>query len=168
MRFLSIQARIACALTSRSRGRLAGGAHAPSARGRLAWFVRHSFHARHAGAHYPLHGRRLRSPLRSRKWGSAVDWSVVLEGSHTTSRRRYAESRAVQRIAVSYVAVAPGEIAVKMLEHSSLPSLVGSSSVVRYEVQGQTLKLTAFPQQMKPRPASTHRMIESTWVRCPQ
>ena len=68
----------------------------------------------------------------------------------------------------SYVAVAPGEIAVKMLEHSSLPSLVGSSSVVRYEVQGQTLKLTAFPQQMKPRPASTHRMIESTWVRCPQ
>jgi len=31
---------IQCRLTTRSTGPLAGGAHAPSARGRLAWFVR--------------------------------------------------------------------------------------------------------------------------------
>jgi len=67
----------------------------------------------------------------------------------------------------SYAVVAPGQIAVKTLEHSSIPSLIGTIAVVRYEIQDATLKLTSYPQELKPEPMSSHRKVESTWVRCP-
>lgn len=67
----------------------------------------------------------------------------------------------------SYAVVAPGQIAVKMLEHSTIPSLIGTTAIVRYEIQDEALKLTSYPQELKPEAISSHRKIESTWVRCP-
>lgn len=66
----------------------------------------------------------------------------------------------------SYELVAPGRIAVKTLEHSSFPPLVGTNGVVQYEIEGQTLRLISYPQELKPEPLSTHRKIESVWARC--
>src|SRR5947208_3328982 len=51
----------ACALTTRSTGLLAGGAYAPSARRRLAWFVRpHHFPVNAEGSANRDSGRFLR------------------------------------------------------------------------------------------------------------
>jgi hypothetical protein len=60
----------------------------------------------------------------------------------------------------SYAIVAPGQIATKMLEHSSLPSLVGSKVNYRYEARGSMLKLISQPTESK------EPVVESTWVRC--
>jgi hypothetical protein len=60
----------------------------------------------------------------------------------------------------SYAIVAPGQLSMKMLEHSSLPSLVGSKSVYRYQIQGNALKLVTQPQEKQ------EPVVESTWIRC--
>lgn len=60
----------------------------------------------------------------------------------------------------SYAIVSTGELAMKMLEHSSLPALVGSKSLYHYRMQGDTLKLVTQPQQKQ------EPVVESTWVRC--
>jgi hypothetical protein len=60
----------------------------------------------------------------------------------------------------SYAIVAAGQLSMKMLEHSSLPSLVGGKSAYRYQVQGNALKLTSQPQE-KQEPS-----VESNWIRC--
>ena len=73
---------INCRLTSRSTGPLAGGAHAPSARGRLAWFVRrHQDKWRHYER--PRSVRQL--PMRSRR----------LQGARTISPLRPLSLRAL-------------------------------------------------------------------------
>jgi hypothetical protein len=61
----------------------------------------------------------------------------------------------------SYAVVSAGQLSMKMLEHSSLPGLVGSKSTYRYRAQGDVLKLVTEPQQ-KDEP-----VVESTWARCP-
>jgi hypothetical protein len=60
----------------------------------------------------------------------------------------------------SYAIAAPGQISMKMLEHSSLPGLVGSSSTYRYRAQGDVLKLVSEPQQKQ------EPIVESVWTRC--
>ena len=60
----------------------------------------------------------------------------------------------------SYTVVSAGQLAMKMLEHSSLPSLVGSKSTYRYRTQGDVLKLISEPQQKE------EPVVESTWTRC--
>jgi len=60
----------------------------------------------------------------------------------------------------SYAIVAAGELSMRMLEHSSLPALIGSKSLYRYRMQGDTLKLVTEPQQNR------DPVVESTWVRC--
>ena len=62
----------------------------------------------------------------------------------------------------SYAIVSPGEVAMKMLEHSSLPTLVGSKSLYRYQARGDVLKLVTEPQQKQ------EPVVESTWTRCPE
>jgi hypothetical protein len=60
----------------------------------------------------------------------------------------------------SYAIVAAGELSMTMLEHSSLPGLVGSKSVYRYRMQGDTLKLLTEPREKR------DPVVESTWIRC--
>ena len=59
----------------------------------------------------------------------------------------------------SYAIVAPGQIATKMLEHSSLPSLVGRKLNYRYDARGGVLRLVSQPSESK------EPVVESTWVR---
>lgn len=58
----------------------------------------------------------------------------------------------------SYAILAAGQLSMKMLEHSSLPALVGSRSAYRYQVKGNVLDLVT---QLPEKP-----IVESTWVRC--
>jgi hypothetical protein len=60
----------------------------------------------------------------------------------------------------SYTIVSPSELSMKMLEHSSLPDLVGSRSVYRYQIRGDVLRLTSEPQQRQ------EPLVDSTWTRC--
>jgi len=60
----------------------------------------------------------------------------------------------------SYAVVSAGQLSMKMLEHSSLPGLVGSKSTYRYRTQGDVLKLVSEPQQKE------EPVVESTWTRC--
>jgi hypothetical protein len=62
----------------------------------------------------------------------------------------------------SYAIVAPGQVSMKMLEHSSLPTLIGSRSLFHYETRGDNLKLVTEPEQ-KHEP-----IVETTWTRCPE
>lgn len=72
----------------------------------------------------------------------------------------WARSPQSARWTQSYAIVAPGLLSMKMLEHSSLPSLVGSKSEYRYQVQGKALKLVSEPREKQ------EPVVESTWVRC--
>ena len=60
----------------------------------------------------------------------------------------------------SYVVVAAGQLSMKMLEHSSLPTLIGSKSAYRYQVQGNDLILATQPEEQQ------ELTVESTWTRC--
>jgi hypothetical protein len=60
----------------------------------------------------------------------------------------------------SYAIVSAGQLSMKMLEHSSLPGLVGSKSAYHYRAQGDVLKLVSEPQQKQ------EPVVESTWTRC--
>jgi hypothetical protein len=60
----------------------------------------------------------------------------------------------------SYAVTAPGQLSMKMLEHSSLPVLIGSKSAYRYEIQGNALKLSTQPEEKQ------DLVVESIWIRC--
>lgn len=62
----------------------------------------------------------------------------------------------------SYAIVAPGQVSMKMLEHSSLPTLIGSRSLFHYEARGDNLKLVTEPEQKQ------EPIVETTWTRCPE
>lgn len=73
--------------------------------------------------------------------------------------------RAGSEIDYAYHVVRPGVYAATMVRHTKLPALVGSHREYEYQVSGDRLNITTYPQTTQPKPSMPAVRVESTSVK---